>query len=353
MLASDDGWSSGLDLDRSREYRADSLSVRATGHSPPSASLEDIRNDELKDIVHDHVSGWLASVTTEAQQFATPGQSHSVADDSADVFDAYSLKGRHSVPLDSDEEESGDEDQNEYDFYIVEREVIEADAQMEMNGRLSPVGPPEPNSLEALQPPLIETTVNGAQASESASDPLSSHSESFYNYPRSPYAPTNYSLPFDLEMDFQCIHVNNAADYGISMSPQITVDPNLFGALPPTPPRSPPVAFPFEHHSSFSDYGGVRPARMNGTASTDYYSHMNYGNSTQATVSPSHVNSQLPVAPSVPHARSLRGVDDEATDDTRKKYRCPACPRGIYNILFAICYHRLTDTLQHLPALII
>ena len=161
-------------------------------------------------------------------------------------------------------------------------------------------------------------------SSESAYDSLSSHSESFYNYPQSPYAPTNYSFPLDLEMDFQRIHVDNVSDYGVSVPPQTTVDPNSFGALPSSPPRSPPVASPFEHRSSFSDYGGVRPARMNGA---DYYSHINYGNATQATVSPSHVNSQLP--PSVPHARSLRGVDDEAKDDARKKYRCPACPRGI------------------------
>jgi hypothetical protein len=43
---------SGLYLDRSRPYRTDSLSVRAVGHSPPSASLEDICNDETRDVVY-------------------------------------------------------------------------------------------------------------------------------------------------------------------------------------------------------------------------------------------------------------------------------------------------------------
>jgi hypothetical protein len=53
---------SGLDLDRSRAYRTDSVSVRAVGHSPPSASLEDISHDEARDVAHDDVSKWLSTV---------------------------------------------------------------------------------------------------------------------------------------------------------------------------------------------------------------------------------------------------------------------------------------------------
>jgi len=180
-------------------------------------------------------------------------------------------------------------------------------------------------------------------SSESAYDSLSSHSESFYNYPHSPYAPTNYSFPLDLEMDFQRIRVDNVSDYGVSAPPQTTVDPTSFGALPPTPPRSPPVVAPFEHRSSYSDYGGARPGRMNGSAS-DYYSHLNYGNEAPGTVSPSHVNSQLPVPPSVPHARSLRGVDEESKEDARKKYKCLACPRA-----FARAYNLKTHMATHDP----
>jgi hypothetical protein len=166
-------------------------------------------------------------------------------------------------------------------------------------------------------------------SSESAYDSVSSRSD-YYNYPHSPYAPTNYSFPLDLEMDFQRIRVDNVSDYGVGTAQQTTVDPNSFGALPPTPPRSPPVAPTFEHRSSFSDYGGVRPGRMNSSPVADYYSHLGYGAGAQTTVSPAHVNSQLPVTPSVPHTRSLRGVEDESKDDARKKYRCPACPRGKY-----------------------
>jgi GATA zinc finger len=53
---------SGLDLERSRAYRTDAVSVRAVGHSPPSASLEDISYDEARDVAHDHVSEWLSTV---------------------------------------------------------------------------------------------------------------------------------------------------------------------------------------------------------------------------------------------------------------------------------------------------
>ena len=178
-------------------------------------------------------------------------------------------------------------------------------------------------------------------SSESAYDSLSSRSASYYNYPNSPYAPTNYSFPLDLEMDFQRIRVDNVSDYGANPPQQTTVDPNSFGALPPSPPRSPPVATPFEHRSSFSDYGGARPGRMNGSGSTDYYTHLNYGNEAQATVSPSHVNSQLSGVPPVPHARSLRGLDDESKDDARKKYKCSACPRGECRSIMC-SYHELT-----------
>lgn len=170
-------------------------------------------------------------------------------------------------------------------------------------------------------------------SSESAYDSLSSRSESFYNYPNSPYAPTNYSFPLDLEMDFNRIRVDS--DYGVSAS-QTTVDPNSFGALPPTPPRSPPMASPYEHRSSFSDYSGPRSGRMNNPAS-DYYAQLAYGpttQTTQTTVSPSHMTSHLPIVPSVPHARSLRGVDDDSKEDARKKYKCNSCPRGMFNFDF-------------------
>lgn len=167
-------------------------------------------------------------------------------------------------------------------------------------------------------------------SSESAYDSLSSRSESFYNYPNSPYASTNYSFPLDLEMNFNRIRVDS--DYAT----QATVDPNSFGALPPTPPRSPPMASPFDQRSSFSDYGGSRPGRLNTSAASDYYAHLGYGTGAQTTVSPSHMTSQLPIVSPVSHTRSLRGVDDDSKEDARKKYKCNSCPRGMFNLLFII-----------------
>jgi hypothetical protein len=168
-------------------------------------------------------------------------------------------------------------------------------------------------------------------SSESAYDSLSSHSESFYNYPQSPY-PSNYSFPLDLEMDFQRIRVDSVADYTISQNLnalEATVDPTSFGALPPTPPRSPPTHPPskpyekaYESRTSFSDYG---PPTRN-SVSPEYYSQLNYNAAAmaQSTVSPSHISTQLPVVPSIPHS------DDNYKGDSRKKYKCTACPRGKY-----------------------
>lgn len=162
-------------------------------------------------------------------------------------------------------------------------------------------------------------------ASESAYDSVSSRSESFYNYPRSSYHPTsNYSFPVDLEMDFQRIAVG---DYNGSQNIIDSTDPSSFGALPPTPPRSPHHTHPngklfektFETRGSFSDYG---PARR--SSSSDYY--YNHGHPGR-TVSPGHVSGhQLPIVPSI----SLVHPTDDYKGDPRKKYKCNVCPRGIF-----------------------
>ncbi|PPQ97492.1 hypothetical protein CVT26_002721 [Gymnopilus dilepis] len=56
------GSESGLDLERSRPYRTDSCSLRATGGSPPSASLDDINSDEHRQEIAAQVTDWLSSV---------------------------------------------------------------------------------------------------------------------------------------------------------------------------------------------------------------------------------------------------------------------------------------------------
>jgi hypothetical protein len=169
-------------------------------------------------------------------------------------------------------------------------------------------------------------------SSESAYDSLSSRSDSFYNYPHSPYSPSNYSFPLDLDMDFQRITVDSVPDYGVGSAQSnsvvlaSTVDPISFGTLPPTPPHSPPLnnAKGFEARSSYSDYGP--PARSIGiTSSPDYYTHLSLD---AMTVAPSRISSQQlsSVMSSVPLSR-LTG-DDDSKSDPRKKYKCTVCPRG-------------------------
>ncbi|EGO02732.1 hypothetical protein SERLA73DRAFT_176077 [Serpula lacrymans var. lacrymans S7.3] len=191
-------------------------------------------------------------------------------------------------------------------------------------------------------------------SSESAYDSLSSHSESFYNYPSSPYSSTNYSFPLDLEMDFQRIRVEGGvSDYGgVSVTPPtsgarpITVDPNSFSALPPTPSPQPPLSVPAAEsafdQSTFSDFAETN-ARVNSSASPDYYAQLGYnvGVSNQTTISPSNV-SQFPVA-SVPQTRT-RPVEDDIKDDPRKRYKCVSCPRA-----FARAYNLKTHMATHDP----
>lgn len=154
-------------------------------------------------------------------------------------------------------------------------------------------------------------------SSESAYDSYSSRSESFYNYPNSPYS--NYSFPIGLEMDFERIRVNAVSDYGSPQNVLDLGDPTSFGALPPTPPRSPTTKF--EARTSFSDYG---PARR-GTAAADYY---NINFAAAQTVAPGHIAAQQQlhaIVPSIPHVPI-----GEEKGDGRKKYRCSSCPRCSY-----------------------
>lgn len=155
-------------------------------------------------------------------------------------------------------------------------------------------------------------------SSESAYDSVSSRSESYYNYPHSPYPASNYSFPLDLEMDFQRIAVDNVGDYTTGS----LEDPKSFGTLPPTPPRSPQHAKAydknFENRTSYSDYG---PPRRNSVAS-DYYFPMGQ------SVSPPHTQ-QVSIVPSIP----LVQTNEEQKPDPRKKYKCTTCPRGMFELL--------------------
>ncbi|KAF4623440.1 hypothetical protein D9613_001672 [Agrocybe pediades] len=192
------------------------------------------------------------------------------------------------------------------------------------------------------QGPLSTITVSESY------DSVSSHSESFYNEQINTYAPQplNSAQTFncDLEMDFQRFRVGS--EYSVpqlNMTDEDVNDPTSFGALPPTPPRSPPVpmnngAKGFPQRTSFSDYG---PPRRSSTTSSDYYSHSSYSPPSHAhpTVSPLHISTQLPTVASV----NPQPVDDYK-GDPRKKYRCSACPRA-----FARAYNLKTHMATHDP----
>ncbi|KAH9487085.1 hypothetical protein JR316_0001153 [Psilocybe cubensis] len=192
------------------------------------------------------------------------------------------------------------------------------------------------------QGPLSTITV-------SSYDSLSSHSESFYNEPIQSFAPTvanSQLFDFDLDMDFNRVRVGGSEYSAASLNiMEDDNDPTSFGALPPTPPRSPPVSMntskafdkSYPPRTSFSDYG---PPRRGSTTSSDYYSHSGYSPSHgHPTVSPLHISTQLPTMATV----TPQPVD-EYKGDPRKKYRCPSCPRA-----FARAYNLKTHMATHDP----
>ncbi|KAH7927368.1 hypothetical protein BV22DRAFT_1031849 [Leucogyrophana mollusca] len=189
-------------------------------------------------------------------------------------------------------------------------------------------------------------------SSESAYESLSSRSESFYNYPDSPY-PTaaNCSFPLDLEMDFQRVRVGSS-DYGASAAQStaaafpMTIDPSAFGAFPPS--RSPSLTAAAAEtgfkRTSFSDYGGAtRIPAVPKSSTADYYG-LGYNMGAQHTPSPSNMSQLSASSSPMPQARSVRGVEDHSKDDPRKRYPCPSCPRA-----FARAYNLKTHMATHDP----
>ena len=137
-------------------------------------------------------------------------------------------------------------------------------------------------------------------------------------------------------MEFSRVRVGSeysTAQSNISLLNE-TNDPTSFGTLPPTPPpHSPTLPLdsdsskvfdkPYIARTSYSDYS---PQTQSSTNTSDYYTHLGYTSSLGHTsVSPLHITAQLQsISPVTPKLEEFKG-------DPRKKYRCTACPRGVYH----------------------
>jgi len=195
--------------------------------------------------------------------------------------------------------------------------------------------------FEGLNPPAIftiprpETFYNAAPSvfttsSDSAYDTGSTHSESFYNYPNSPYPPSNF-----LDMDLR------GSEYGGSVALSNldnANDPTSFGTLPPTPPRSPITTKKvyetgsFVNTPCFSDY-----STTSGSVATDQFFSLEFGNaSVHSTVSPMNVSAGSLV--------SAAAVLEEQKLDPRRKHKCSKCARA-----FARAFNLKTHMATHDP----
>ena len=153
----------------------------------------------------------------------------------------------------------------------------------------------------AYSQPILSAAGPGSaitrSSESSAQDTLSYYSEPFH----SPLS--NYSF----DMDFHKIHVDDSLS--------LLEDHTSFGALPPTPPRSPPtLSKAMVPRTSYSDYSPH-------TRDSVFFNPLGYSPTTQSTIAPSYISTPVPSTPL---------AHDESLADPRKKYKCPSCPRGKY-----------------------
>jgi len=180
-------------------------------------------------------------------------------------------------------------------------------------------------------------------SSDSAYDTVSTHSESFYNYPASPYSPTSFPHNLDLDMDLNQVHTGGGSEYGGSVALSAldhANDPTSFGALPPTPPRTPIATNKiynnrsYANTSCFSDY-----SPGSSTVGTDqFFASIEFGNThvNHSTVAPMNVSTgSLAPAPTVLEDQKL---------DPRRKHKCLKCTRA-----FARAFNLKTHMATHDP----
>jgi hypothetical protein len=179
--------------------------------------------------------------------------------------------------------------------------------------------------------------------SESAYDSFSTHSGSLYS-PVFPSA-TNYSIPFELNMDFSKIRMDHGSEYSAQDIHSVPTPLGLsdsFGPLSASPETSPHQGFemsPYSSRSSQSDYDPPTSSHHLLSTSSEYNpSHKIDGRCTprhQMTITPSSTTSsdssspRLPVVPPLPLVNKTTDQSKQTRDDAKKKYQCPNCPRGM------------------------
>lgn len=235
------------------------------------------------------------------------------------------------------------------------------------------------------------STITVSSESASAYETLSSYSESLYNQ-----AASNYSFPFDLDMDFARASLSAHSDYGSASAAQNTA--SGLGA-----DATSDYSYEASRHSPANSSGSgsisldelvqpsPRPANQNSTVysgydtRSDYYpvssSHPSLAYASSVTPSaisarsqnaqvpqaraPSPVGASLamsllprissrsdnhsvprlhPVAQMPTHQSSSRHLRNESFDDPRKKYQCNQCSRA-----FARAYNLKTHMATHDP----
>ncbi|EJD04349.1 uncharacterized protein FOMMEDRAFT_140334 [Fomitiporia mediterranea MF3/22] len=228
------------------------------------------------------------------------------------------------------------------------------------------------------------STITVSSESASAYETLSSYSESLYNQ-----APSNYSFPFDLDMDFARASINAQSDYASARNTASGLGAETLSDYSYEASRHSPASSG-SGNISLEEYNPRSPANR-GSGSvysgydtrSDYYPVASHHPSLpySSAISPSSINQASQVQPPQARAPSPVGAGlamsllprisrhdnrpvprlhpvsqmpahisgahhhpNESIEDPRKKYQCNQCPRA-----FARAYNLKTHMATHDP----